>query len=475
MKKKVFGVVALLAVLLIAFGGGRTVLSSFTVAQRDLSETVVATGEVTSDVDLSLGFEKSGMVESINVSLGDYVKKGQTLMKLSLDGDEANLTIARGSLLKAEAEYNKAVSLTSDDGLSELELENEKIRQDQLVANAYNTLLSSGLEAIPDGSGDYGEAPIVSGSYTCTTEGEYNIELYASGSESGYSFRVSGLESDSGTVLSDSTEPFGTCGLKIVFPENFDRQGEWVIEIPNKSGDSYSTNLGNYNLALAVRESTISELEKELSIEGGSSATGDVAIAYANLVSAQGEYQSALAKVNEGIVRSPAEGVITKININEGDLVQAYESVVTVQDVDALYVVANINEANISSVSRGQAVEVMFDAFGPEEKLLGYIESVDVAPSKEDGVVNYEIAVSMEKNDLIKPGMTSTVFVVVGEKIGAVAIPSNSLVFEEEISKVLVSEDGKKSKVVELGMRGDDGYVEVVSGLVAGDVIYLPE
>lgn len=474
-KKRFWAFIAFLVLIFVVSHSKNEETTPYTVSTANITEKVVATGEVTSQVDLSLGFKRSGTIEEIPVSLGQSVKKGQVLARLSLDAEDANLTKARGALLKAEAEYEKELSVSGSEGLLELELQNEKVRQDQLVENAYRKLLSSDLEAIPDGYDDFGEAPTIGGSYVCDEEGEYEIDLYSSSADSGYSFTITGLETGTGTVLTESSDKLGSCGLTITFPEGFDRNAVWVVEIPNTQGDSYADNLGSYELALATRESTISELERELEIDAKSETTSDIAIAYADLVSAQGEYQSALAKVNEGVIYAPSSGVVTKIDGKLGSLVQSYENVITIQDVENLYVKANINESNISEVSVEQEVEVVLDALGPENKISGTIQSVDFAPSKEDGVVNYEIAVSLSNIEGINPGMTSTVYIIVGKKDSVLSVPSSALLFEEGKTFVYVSENMKKKKEVFLGLRGDDGMIEVVSGVSEGEIIYIPK
>lgn len=475
LKKRTIGAFFVVVILFSVFHSKGEETTLYTVSSGDITEKVVATGEVTSEVDLSLGFKRSGTVDSIPVSLGQDVKKGQVLAKLSSQEDQANLTKANGALLKARAEYEKELSLSGDSGLLELELQNEKANQDQLVENAYRTLLSSDLEAIGKNGEDYGEAPTISGSYSCGEEGEYVLDVYASNSISGYSFKYSGLQEGSGTIYRNTSTAIGSCGLSVEFPEGFDTSAVWVVSIPNTRGDSYASNLGAYELALTTRENTISELEKNLEVTVKSQSTSDAAIAYANLVSAEGEYQAALAKVNEGIIYAPSDGVVTKIDGKIGELVQAYEDVVTVQDVKNLYVKANINESNISQVSFGQDVEVVIDALGSENKISGKIQSVDFAPSKEDGVVNYEITVSLDSIVGINPGMTSTVYIVVGKKENVVYVPTSAVLFEEGKTFVYTKENKKDKKEIVLGLRGDDGNIEVISGLSLGEIIYIPK
>src|SRR3989344_856779 len=67
------------------------------VSKTGVKQTVLATGQVTSQTDLSLSFKTSGVVNRISVKVGDKVKTGQPLANLDQRNVAASLTQARGS------------------------------------------------------------------------------------------------------------------------------------------------------------------------------------------------------------------------------------------------------------------------------------------------------------------------------------------------------------------------------------------
>ena len=76
--------------------------------------------------------------------------------------------------------------------------------------------------------------------------------------------------------------------------------------------------------------------------------------------------------------------------------------------------------------------------------------------------------------------MTSTVKIIVGQKENVVTIPGN-YIREDKVKRkffvdVVSSTDDKKTveREVKIGIRGSDGSTEIISGLVAGDVVSLP-
>ena len=50
-----------------------------TVKKQNLKQTVLATGQVVSSIDLDLSFKAGGVVKQVNVKEGDKVKAGQAL------------------------------------------------------------------------------------------------------------------------------------------------------------------------------------------------------------------------------------------------------------------------------------------------------------------------------------------------------------------------------------------------------------
>src|SRR3989338_3813261 len=152
-----------------------------TVTKQDLAQTVEVTGEIKPADRIELAFDRNGTVESVNVKVGQSVKKGGVLAQLKSDDvgfavrnaqaalakakatlnqriagyTKQEIRIAETSVQKAQAAYNKSVSdqeatnLTVQDNLKAAQLavdaaKNKLINQsatlDQNVKNAVATL-----------------------------------------------------------------------------------------------------------------------------------------------------------------------------------------------------------------------------------------------------------------------------------------------------------------------------------------------
>jgi len=244
----------------------------------------------------NLAFPVSGRVIKLDVKVGDHVSKGQTIAALDGGTAQGALNQAKGALELAESQY---ASLN-------LQYQNAKKQQDVLVANAYNALLSTALQARPTGQDDP-NAPVITGTYTCGKEGSYEIDPYVSGSSSSYSFNYGGLESGTQIASTTAAEPLGNCGLFIKFTPGFYVSTKWTIAIPNTSSSSYVANKNAYDLAVTTRDQVLSQLAANL----GQGGTSDANVAKAAVDSAEGTYQTALAAYNNTLLVSPVDGTIT--------------------------------------------------------------------------------------------------------------------------------------------------------------------
>jgi multidrug efflux pump subunit AcrA (membrane-fusion protein) len=261
------------------------------------NNNVVSTNSANNSV--ALGFPQAGRIASVTVKVGDHVTKGQVLASLDAGTALGAVTQAKGALQLAQAQYASM----------DVQYANAKKQQDTLVQNAYRTLLSSGLAAIPTVQDD-SHIPTVSGTYTCTNEGSYTITPYASGATSGFSFTYSGLESGGGTVTYNTPQSLGTCGLYITFVPGFSGATKWTITIPNTQSATYITNKNAYDLAVTTRDQVLSQFAANL----GQSSNANTS--QAAVVAAQGVYQSAVANYQNDLIVAPANGTVSSIDVD---------------------------------------------------------------------------------------------------------------------------------------------------------------
>lgn len=441
-------VIAIFIVVAIVSGGKKDPLVIETVTKGDLVRSVAATGTVVSTTDLSLSFQETNLVSSIAVSVGDRVRKGQILATLENGSEAAAVSSARGTLLSAQARKRKVVDGTSGDEVRSAEIAME---------NARRTLFSSDLIA-KDDSGDSVGAPTLTGTFNGTSSGEYVIEFDRSSNEIVYSGIEQGRMS-----ISTAPRPLGTKGLLIAFPESATRSigTEWTIEIPNKTGSSYTANLNAYNDAFAALT-----LKKSV-------APADLAVADADIVSAEASLASAYAEFEKTVIRAPSDGTVTKIDIKLGQLAEAFSPVISIQDVGNLYVEANVNESNISHVRTGQPVTLTFDALGRDRIFTSTVSSVDLGATVVDGIVNYKVKAVVTDPLDIRSGMTANLSIETAFVPAVVTVPDRVIQTKDGSSFVTVLIDEKKRKTedrpVSIGLRGDGGLAEIISGLSEGE------
>lgn len=496
LKKKAYLVGALVLIILAIFifsKGEDVTITKVESKSGNLIQTVKATGQVTSVTDLNLSFKKSGIVRTVSAVVGAKVKQGQVLANLSAGSEAADLSRARASVALAEAKLKKILEgATSEEiTLARVSLENAKSdlinasnTQDTLIRNAYSNLLNSNIEAVSENTNDNKVPPTVSGTYNLGKEGSIRLSVYNTGS--GVLFSASGLVTGTGTVSTTNAQKIGESGLYIIFPSSSDMAGStWIIDIPNKKASDYLANQNAYDSALKTKDAVLSsaqslvnQKEAELAIKQAAARGSDIALGEAEVLSAKAGLQQAGANYEDTLIRAPQSGTITKVNIKYGEVANANETSIVLQDVSNLYVEALINESNIAGIVLGQPVEITFDALGDANKFTGIVSHIDPSSETSEGIVNYKIKVSInEQNPNIRPGMNSEIVITTFNKPEVLSVPKASIVEREGKSYINVITDEKSNKYKEVevatGVLGDGNMIEILSGITSSDNIAI--
>ncbi len=492
-KKKVIAGIAILALILffVFKGKGSNIadIQSESVKKQDIKQTVLATGQVTSQTDLALAFKTSGIISRVNAQVGDKVKAGAVLAFLDQKDQVARLTQAKGALKQAEANYQKVLDGSSNEevAVARVTLENaqktlEDVRRQQqvLVDNAYKALLNSSLEAIPNSSNLNNITLTISGTYTGTEQGTYTIM------QEGLSFYVLGLENRGNQTINTSVSvplPLGTRGLYVQFPSTITASNDsWTVKIPNTKASGYVTNLNAYESALQTQKAQITSAENNvlsaqanLELKLAKARPAELESAKAQILTAEGQVLAASADLENTIMRAPAEGTITKVDAKPGQLATALAALVVLQDIGNLHVEANISEANIAYIKPDQEVELTFDALGVDRKFVGKVQAVDPASTLVSGVVNYKVTISLDKLSEIKPGMTANISILTGSKQAVLTVPLRAVIVKGNAKYLRIIKDSKKKTYDEIlvttGMEADGGLVEVLEGVNEGQEI----
>jgi len=137
-----------------------------------------------------------------------------------------------------------------------------------------------------------------------------------------------------------------------------------------------------------------------------------------------------------------------------------------------------IDETDILALKEGQQAEVEVSSVS-EELFTGTVTEINKVADTSTGVTQYSAEVTLDKAEGMLAGMTASVDVRIEGVENALIIPVEALHQTSAISYVYTSYDEETKQYggmveVTTGMQNDN-YVEILSGLNAGDVVYYTE
>jgi HlyD family secretion protein len=145
-----------------------------------------------------------------------------------------------------------------------------------------------------------------------------------------------------------------------------------------------------------------------------------------------------------------------------------------VDDLSSLLVDVDVSEVDINRVEVGQPVTLAFDAILAKE-YKGELVEVSPVGNVVAGVVNFKVTIKLvDADELVKPGMTAAVNVVVSQLEDVLLVPNRAVRVQDGERVVYILEGGELEMVeIELGASADL-YSEVIGGdLKVGDQIVL--
>ncbi|MFA5777279.1 MAG: efflux RND transporter periplasmic adaptor subunit [Parcubacteria group bacterium] len=185
--------------------------------------------------------------------------------------------------------------------------------------------------------------------------------------------------------------------------------------------------------------------------------------------------RAARIKIGETYIYSPIAGTIIKRNADLGEIAIFNSTILTVAEGE-MEIKSDVPESDIIKVSLGQKADISFDAFPSDVKFEANIIKIEPASTVIQDVVYYKVKLRLDNVDeRIKPGMSCDVDIKTAEKKNVIAIPLRAVKTEGDKKYVEVLKDEKNNiteKVfVATGLEGDDGIVEISSGLKGGEKV----
>lgn len=168
----------------------------------------------------------------------------------------------------------------------------------------------------------------------------------------------------------------------------------------------------------------------------------EVDVALANIQLSEAQLARAQADFNNSVIRAPIDGIIIKRTVDLGQTVAA--SFTTPQlfqiarDLTKMQIDTSVSEADVGSLKEGQEARFVVDAY-PDKEFTARMRQFRLAANVVQNVVTYNVVLDVDNQDeLLKPGMTAQVRLLVGNRQNVLRIPTAALRFhlsDEEVEK----------------------------------------
>lgn len=223
---------------------------------------------------------------------------------------------------------------------------------------------------------------------------------------------------------------------------------------------------------MQMYEALKSEREKikPISEESIKKAENAVELAKLNLDSSKSKEGSSL-----GSIVADFDGVITALNLQEGSPPAGNLPAATIQDMNNLKVVININKYDVGKVAKGNTGEAIFN----NEKVPGEITFIDPVAKESVTAQGSErsVIVEMELKEPLKGAKIDfevDVNILLNKKDNVIKIPAEALKSDKKDSAtVMVYENDKAvEKNIKIGIQSDT-EVEVLEGLRENEEVIL--
>lgn len=174
-------------------------------------------------------------------------------------------------------------------------------------------------------------------------------------------------------------------------------------------------------------------------------------------------------------MKSPIEGKVVKIDCSVGQWVPIGTPLMSIADMSILYVVANVDEFEISKVEPNQTAKIIPVAY-PEAAIEGKVVEISFLPTftiAGGTAFPVKIEVTSVEGATLRLGMSVDVEIVSTTHKDVIIVPLEAVVYRDGRYIVFVVEDSiAKAQEVEVGIC-TDYFGEIESGLTLGQEIVI--
>jgi membrane fusion protein (multidrug efflux system) len=207
----------------------------------------------------------------------------------------------------------------------------------------------------------------------------------------------------------------------------------------------------------ALAESDYQRDKGQFEVHAISQAALDASAAKLKSINAQVAEQQAL--VNKKTIRAPFAGQLGIRSVDPGQYLAPGTKLVTLQQLDPIYVDFTLSQQALSQVSAGQPVHVHSDTY-PDQTFAGQILAIDPKVDVDTRTVQVRATLKNPKH-LLMPGMYADVTIDIGEPNAYITLPQAAIAFNPYGETVYVITTAAKLKAEQDAKRKQSGGIAV--------------
>lgn len=173
-------------------------------------------------------------------------------------------------------------------------------------------------------------------------------------------------------------------------------------------------------------------------------------------------------------VLAPADGVVTSLSANAGQMLAEGGEIAAIADVSRLKVTAYLNELDAGKAAQGMKAAVTGEAFADSyDGTISYLAPTAGLPDPTSKDTSVEMEVSLDQvSPELRPGYNVTVEMEIPDK-ERLLVPIDAVQYDGEQAIVFKVQDGVAVKTqVTTGKESED-QIELVTGAAAGDLVVV--
>jgi HlyD family secretion protein len=426
-------------------------LATAKVERTTITQVISATGSVTAQTgaDVKIGSQITGRIKQLSADVGSKVKTGQVIAELDLPDIKAQLDQAianrDASRLKLQEQLSgvsmQATTVKTDIAKARAGVLSAQASYSQAVQNA-KAQVSASQSAVAQAKATNNNAQ---------TFVKRNRQLLAQGYIAAQDVDNAQAQADVAKAQLDSAQ-----------------QNLSVTRVT--SATTIQTALNAVQNAKAVLQATYGNTANN------TVKAQQVAEARAALEQAQAQVAFAQAQYQKTVIRSPISGTVLSLAVQQGETIAAGLSsptLIRVTDLNRLQVDVFVDESDIGSLRLGQSATITVDAY-PNRTFRGHVIKIASGATMQQSVVTYDTTIALDNPEgLLKPDMTATAKIVVGDFEDVLAVPVEAVKFGPR-GQVIYVLQGKKVVIrpVVTGVSNDT-VTQIIKGAKEGQTVVL--